>query len=359
MKRLAILTLAAVLAAAAPPCASAAATGASQLMRNPDISAEHLVFTYEDDLWLADASGGQARRLTNGPGIENAGKFSPDGQWIAFNADYDGGFDVYVMPVAGGEPRRLTFHPGADQVLDWHPDGRRVLFRSSREHPLGQPQLFLVDREGGLPEKVAVDRGALASYSPDGKRLAYNRIAREGATWKRYRGGMAQDVWVADFATGAIAKITDFEGTDNYPMWWQDRIVFLSDREDGTLNLYAMTPAGAEVTRLTNYRDYDVKSPGCGGGRVVYQHAGSLRVLDLATGVDREVVLDVGTDRAPMRSELVDVAPSTGSFGLSPAGERLLLEARGEILSLPAEKGAWFDLTRTSASREKNAAWSP
>jgi tricorn protease len=359
LKRLAILTLAAALAAAASTCASAAAAGASQLMRNPDISAEHLVFTYEDDLWLADATGGPARRLTNGPGFENAGKFSPDGRWLAFSADYDGGVDVYVMPVAGGEPRRLTFHSGADQVLDWHPDGRRILFRSSREHPLGQPQLFLVDREGGLPEKVAVDRGALASFSPDGKRLAYNRIAREGATWKRYRGGMAQDVWVADFATGAIAKVTDFEGTDNYPMWWQDRIVFLSDREDGTLNLYAMSPTGADVVRLTNYRDYDVKSPGCGAGRVVYQHAGSLRVLDLATGADREVVLDVGSDRAPMRSELVDAAPSTGSFGLSPAGERLLLEARGEILSLPAEKGEWFDLTRTSASREKNAAWSP
>ncbi len=359
MKRLAILTLAVVLTAAAPAGVSASAPGASQLMRNPDISAEHLVFTYEDDLWLAPASGGRAHRLTNGPGFETAGRFSPDGQWVAFTGDYDGGADVYVMPTAGGAPRRLTFHAGADQTLDWHPDGRRILFRSAREHPLGQPQLFLVDREGGLPEKVAVDRGALASFSPDGKRLAYNRIAREGATWKRYQGGMAQDVWVADFASGAIVKVTDFEGTDNFPMWWQDSIVFLSDREDGTLNLYAMDPAGSGVTRLTQYRDYDVKSPGCGAGMVVYQHAGGLRVLDLATGADREVAIDVATDRAPMRSELVDAAPATGSFGLSPAGERLLLEARGEILSLPAEKGEWFDLSRSSASREKNAAWSP
>ena len=128
---------------------------------SPTSAPQHLVFTYEDDLWLVAAAGGQARRLTSGPGFETAGKFSPDGQWIAFTADYDGGTDVYVMPIAGGEPRRLTFHPGPDQVLDWHPDGRRILFRSSREHPLGQPQLYLVDREGGLPEKVAVDRGAL------------------------------------------------------------------------------------------------------------------------------------------------------------------------------------------------------
>jgi len=355
LKIRAILTLAAVLTAAA----AATAQTASQLMRIPDISAQHIVFTYEDDLWLVAATGGQARRLTSGPGFETAGKFSPDGQWIAFIADYDGGTDVYVMPTAGGVPRRLTFHPGPDQVLDWHPDGRRILFRSPREHPLGQPQLYLVDREGGLPEKVAVDRGALASFSPDGNSLAYNRITREGATWKRYQGGMAQDVWVADFTSGAITKITDFEGTDSFPMWWQDRIVFLSDRADGTLNLYAMTPTGANVTRLTNYRDYDVKYPGFGAGKVVYQYAGGLHVLDLATGADREVVIDVATDRAPMRSELVDVAPATGSFGLSPAGERLLLEARGEILNLPAEKGEWFDVTRTSASREKNAAWSP
>lgn len=338
---------------------AAAAQTASQLMRFPDISERNIVFTFEDDLWLAPAEGGQAHRLTSGPGVESSAKFSPDGQWLAFNADYDGGVDVYVMPIVGGEPRRLTFHPGPDQVLDWHPDGKRILFRSSREHPLGQPQLYLVDREGGLPEKVAVDRGALASFSPDGRRLAYNRIAREGATWKRYKGGMAQDVWVADFDSGAITKVTDFDGTDSFPMWWQDRIVFLSDREDGTLNLYAMSPAGADVRRLTSYRDYDVKYPGFGAGKVIYQHRGGLRVLDIATGADREVVVDVATDRAPMRSELVDVAPDAGSFGLSPAGERLLLEARGEILNLPVEDGAWFDLTHASASREKNAAWSP
>lgn len=355
MNRRAIPILAAILVAAV----AASAQTASELLRVPDISAQHLVFTYEDDLWLAPAGGGQAHRLTSGPGVETAGKFSPDGQWLAFNADYDGGTDVYVMPVAGGEPRRLTFHPGPDQVLDWHPDGRRILFRSPRQHPLGQPQLYLVDREGGLPEKVAVDRGALASYAPDGQRLAYNRIAREGATWKRYQGGMAQDVWVADFTTGAITKITDFPGTDSFPMWWQDRIVFLSDREDGTLNLFAMAPSGENVTRLTSYRDFDVKYPGFGAGQVVYQHGGGLRVLDLASGNDHEVAIDVATDRAPMRSELLDVAPTTGSFGLSPAGERLLLEARGEILNLPAEKGEWYDLTHNSSSREKNAAWSP
>lgn len=362
MKHPRILLLAlvlAVLGAAILAAPAAAADGAAPLMRYADISADNIVFTYESDLWLVPVAGGQARRLTTGHGVETGAKFSPDGRWLAFTGEYDGGYDVYVMPTVGGEPKRLTFHPGVDQVMDWHPDGRRVMFRSGREHPMGIPQFFLVDRDGGLPEKVAVDRGALGCWSPDGRKLAYNRISREAATWKRYKGGMAQDVWVADFTTGAIKKVTDYDGADNFPMWWGDRIIFDSDREDGTLNLYSMDPTGANVTRLTRYRDYDVKYPSVGPGKVIFQLGGSLHVLDLSSGKDQEVPIQVNSDSVPMRPELVEVAPTTGSFGLSPAGERLLLEARGEILSLPVEDGFWFDITRSSASREKNAAWSP
>ncbi len=339
--------------------AGPAADHPAQLLRYADVSADRIVFTYEDDLWLVPIGGGQARRITTGHGAEVGAKFSPDGQWLAFTGNYDGGYDVYVMPARGGVPRRLTFHPGNDQVIGWHPDGKRILFRSGREHPLGVSEFFLVSVDGGLPEKVAVDRGALGSYAPDGTKLAYNRIAREMRTWKRYRGGMAQDVWIADFKAGTYDRITDWTGTDSFPMWWGDSIFFMSDREDGTLNLYAYDTTARATRRLTQYRTYDVKYPSLGAGKIVYQLGGDLHLYDIASGADVTVDIDVSSDRVPMRPELVNVDPNTGSFALSPAGERLLLEDRGEILNVPVEDGAWFNVSHTSASREKNAVWSP
>ncbi len=339
-------------------CASIA-PAATHLMRYAHIHGDLIVFTYENDLWLVDADGGDARRLTSHPGNERFARFSPDGRWIAFTAGYDGGNDVYLMDTRGGEPRRLTWHPGPDFVLGWHPDGDRVLFRSVREAPMREFETYLVSIDGGLPEKLAIDRGGLASLSPDGGKLAYNRISRENRTWKRYQGGMAQDVWVADFATGAIERLTDWRGTDNFPMWHGDRIYFNSDREDGTLNLYAHDLATGAVTRLTDYDDYDVKYPALGDGRIVFQYGEQLHVLDTATGAVRRVDVRVPSDKVRMRPEYVSVAPTTGSFNLSPGGERLLLEARGEILNLPADEGDPVDLTHTSASREKCAAWSP
>jgi len=339
--------------------AAAVAPAATHLMRYADIHGDLLVFTYENDLWLVDAAGGDARRLTSHPGNERFAKFSPDGERIAFTAGYDGGNDVYVMDVRGGEPQRLTWHPGPDFVLGWHPDGDRVLFRSVRVSPMREFETYLISAGGGMPERLSIDRGGLASLSPDGDKLAYNRISRENRTWKRYRGGMAQDIWVADFTTGAIDRITDWDGTDNFPMWHDGRIYFNSDREDGTLNLYAHDVATGVVTRLTDYDDYDVKYPSLGDGRIVYQYGEQLHVLDLAAGAVRRVDVRVPSDRIRMRPEYVSVSPTTGAFNLSPGGERLLLEARGEILNLPAEEGDPVDLTHTSASREKNAAWSP
>jgi tricorn protease len=351
-----LVILAALTAATAAP-----ADEPARLLHLADVSDDQIVFTYEADLWTVDRDGGTARRLTLGHGAERHAKFSPDGQWIAFTGQYDGFDDVYVMPAAGGEPRRLTFHPGRDQVIDWHPDGRHVLFRSSRAHPLGEPEFFLVPVDGGLPERVPTDRGALASYEAGGERLVYNRIPRETRTWKRYQGGMAQDLWLADLASGEFTRLTSWTGTDNYPMWIGDRVYFASDREDGTLNLYALDPDRPEAapTRLTSFTEYDVKYPSAGPDVIVFQHEELLHLLDTATGEVRPVPVQVRSDRVPMRPELVGIEPRSGSFGLEPGGERLLLEARGEILDVPVEEGRWRNLTGTSGSREKNAAWSP
>jgi len=336
-----------------------AAYAESHLMRMADVSADQIVFTYEDDLWLAPITGGPAHRITNDPGTEVWARFSPDGKLIAFTGQYDGGTDVYVMDATGGVPRRLTYHPAMDRVLGWWPDGKYVLFRSSREYSFRGEQVYRVPVDGGPAEKLAVDRAGLTTVSPDGKMIAYNRMTRESATWKRHVGGDAQDIWMGSLEKQDYRKITDWVGTDNYPMWQGDAIYFTSDREHGTLNLYKYDVKTGKTNALTSYKDYDVKYPSIGPKHIVYQYGETLNLLDLATGKTQMVPVEIPSDLIAVRPELVAVSPTVGSFGLSPSGVRMILEARGEILNLPVKDGEPINLTKSSGSREKSAAWSP
>ncbi|MBU0618206.1 MAG: hypothetical protein KKI02_10850, partial [Planctomycetes bacterium] len=329
------------------------------LMRMADVHGDKIVFTYESDLWLVSGDGDLARRLTNDPGVEVIAKFAPDGAQIAFTAEYDGNLDVYVMDARGGVPARLTYHPGMDRVLGWWPDGKSVYFRSNRVWPSRGEEVYRVFLDGGMPEKLPVDRAGLTAVSPDGKRIAYNRISRETRTWKRHRGGTAQDIWMGSLEEMDYQKIIDTDWSDNYPMWHGDAIYFVSDREDGTLNIYKYEVDSAEVTRVTQYTDYDVKYPSIGPNQIVYQYQETLHLLDLNTHETRAIKVRIPTDLIRMRPEFVGVSPTTGSFGLSPSGVRVMIEARGEILNLPAEDGDAINLTKSSGSREKNAAWSP
>jgi tricorn protease len=287
-------------------------------------------------------------------------KFSPDGTMLAFTGEYDGGRDVYVMDARGGVPERLTYHPSGGTLLDWTPDGSRVIFSSRRLAPAYTDELYTISVEGGMPEILPVDRGSLASMSPDGNALAYNRLGRHVRTWKRYEGGLAQDVWIADFTTGEFTKITDWGGSDQFPMWGNDgAIYFSSDREDATLNLYAYDPATGTTSRLTQFTEFDVKYPSYGDGRIVFQHGPGLNVCDVATGETAPVAISIPSDRRHVRERLETPAPRTGSFALSPGGERALIVARGEVINYPTDEGDAVNLTRTSGSREKNATWSP
>lgn len=356
MKRLSLFSVVLLLLLGA--VAAAADDQPGYLLRYADIGGGSIVFTYEGDLWLVPEQGGEARRLTSHLGSEVMAKFSPDGKQLAFTGEYDGGNDIYLMDAVGGEPKRLTWHPANDTMLDWCPDGSGVVIASSREYPF-RGHLYKVFLAGGMDMSLPVDRGSLASVAPDHSGLAYNRINRHTATWKRYEGGMAQDIWVKNFKTGAIDKITDWTGNDSFPMWGQGAIYFLSDREDGTLNLYAYDTSTKQTKRLTHFKDYDVKWPSYGDGKIVFQHGVGLKVCDTATGQVRDVPISVHSDRRHVREEFMDEAPSLGAFGLSPGGERAVLESRGELLNLPAEEGDAVNLTATSASREKYGAWSP
>ncbi len=330
------------------------------VMRYADIGHGHIVFSYEDDLWLVPEAGGEAHRVTSNPGLELGAKISPDGTMVAFTGNYDGGMDVYVMDIMGGVPRRLTYHPAADLVADWCPDGKGVVFSSNREAPSFASELYRVALDGGMPTKLPVDRGSLASVAPDHSGLAYNRYGRQVRTWKRYQGGNAQDIWVKDLKNGDINRITDWSGSDQFPMWSADgNIYFASDRQDGTLNIYAYNTTSTKTRRLTFFNDYDVKYPSLGDGEIIFQYGPGLSVLDLTSGKVRTVPVTIPSDRRLVRTELVTPSPGSGSFTLSPAGERALIEARGEILNLPTDEGDPLNLTRTPGSRERDAVWSP
>jgi tricorn protease len=329
------------------------------VMRYADIGGGQIVFTYEGDLWLVPDTGGDARRITSDPGTELAAKISRDGKLLAFTGGYDGGNDVYVMDLNGGVPRRLTFHPSGDLMLDWCPDDQGVIISSNREYPNYSSELYRVPVDGGMPMRLPTDRGSLAAVAPDHSGLAYNRIGRHVRTWKRYEGGLAQDIWVKDLKTQTTTKITDWQGTDQFPMWEGKTIYFASDREDGTLNIYGYDTETKQTERLTFFTDYDVKYPSIGDGQIVFQYGPGLSVLDLATRQVREVPINIPSDRRHVREELITPAPRSGSFSLSPAGERVLIEARGEILNLPADEGDPVNITGTSGTRERGAVWAP
>ncbi len=341
-----------------------------RLFRFPDIHNDLLVFSHAGDLWTVSAEGGQARRVTSHEGLELFGRFSPDGEQIAFSGEYDGDMNVYVMPTTGGAPKQLSYHPGfqrgaermgpENQVLGWTPDGLKILFRSRKfSYEIFMGQLFVVSPDGGYPTQLPVPEGSFTKFSPDGKKIVYTPIGRDFRQWKRYKGGMAQDVWIYDLETYDAEKITDWEGSDNVPLWIGDKIYFNSDRT-GTLNLYSYDPATKQTTPVTNYTEYDVRWPESGpGGKIIFENGGNLFVLDVNSGQTRKVEITLGDDRTWMRPEHVKVSENIRDYNLSPGGKRALFGARGEIFTVPAEHGNTRNLTNTTGVHEKYSTWSP
>ena len=333
----------------------------ARMLRFPDASADQIVFVYAGDLWIVPTAGGLARRLSSPDGQELFPKFSPDGRSIAFSGNYDGNTDVYIMPVTGGTPLRLTHHPEADLVVEWYPHGGHVLYRSRMISPSRRfNRFFKQPVEGGLPETLPMPYGELASFSPDGNRIAFQFISREFRTWKRYRGGMASDIWLYDFTRNTSEKITDFNGTDAVPMWRGDTIYFLSDRDElKKLNIWAYDIKTARVRRLTRFAEYDVKWPSIGPDSIIFENAGRLHLLDLAAETTRPVEIQVPADLPKARTRLKNVSGHIQDFSLSPTGKRALFEARGELFTVPEKHGSVRNLTNTSGVAERDPAWSP
>jgi tricorn protease len=336
----------------------AAAAEQRPLMRFPDIHGSTVVFCYGEDIWSAPVDGGVATRLTIHDGEESFPKFSPDGSLIAFTGEYDGNADVYVMNLYGGGITRVTFHPGYDRVVGWHPTENKIIFNSTRNSFNRFSRLFLISPDGTGLEELIMHEAAQGSFSPDGKKIAYNRISRENRTWKRYKGGTAQNVYMFDFEKNEDRLLTTFEGTDRIPMWIGDKIYFSSDRER-VLNIYSIDPATGDIEQLTKHTEYDVRRPSMGDGKIVYELGGSLWMLDVATKNTSRVEVAIKTDAPEMRSYITNVKDLITQFDCSPGGERALVTARGEIFTVPKEHGPTRNLTRDCGSRDKDAAWSP
>ena len=353
--------------------ASATNQAEARLLRFPDIKGDKIVFAYAGDLYITSAQGGVARRLTSSIGYEMFPKFSPDGKMIAFTGQYDGNTEVYVIPVEGGEPKRITYTATLSRddvgdrmgpnnvVMGWTPDGKKILYRT-RAYTFKDftGHLMLAPIEGGLSEKLPLKNGGFSSFSPDGKEFAYNYIFREFRTWKRYEGGMADDIRIFNFQTKQSRKITDNVNQDVFPMWSPDgsKLFYASDR-DSYMNIYEYDLKTSNTKQITNYKEYDVKFPSAGDNFIVYENGGYIHKLDMNSGKWEKVSISINNDIAWSRPEWKNLATSLRSVSVSPNGERLLGVARGDIFSVPAKNGITYNLTNSSNANDKIADWAP
>ena len=328
------------------------------LAQKPALNRTHVVFVCAGDLWKVSRDGGAAQRLTSGPGVESNPVFSPDGSLIAFTGEYDGNVDVFVIPAEGGEPQRLTWHPAADVALAWTPDGKKILFTSGRTAYSRFNELFTVGVKGGFPERLPLPMGYEGSFSPDGRHIAYVPLRRVFNAWKRYRGGTATPVWIADLSDSRIEKIPRKDSNDYEPMWVGDKVYFLSDRA-GPVTLFSYDVKTKEVSRVIPNDGLDLKSASAGPGAIVYEQFGSLNLYDLAGGKTKPLSVSIDGDMLEVRDKFVNVGDSLSSPSLSPNGVRAAFEVRGEIITVPEEKGDARNLTNTPGAMERYPAWSP
>ncbi|HVP38366.1 MAG TPA: S41 family peptidase [Candidatus Saccharimonadales bacterium] len=330
-----------------------------RLMRQPDIQGDRIVFAYAGDLWVVLRTGGLAVRVTSSEGQEQFPKFSPDGRTIAFTGEYDGNVDAYTVPTDGGEPRRLTWYPAANQVMEWYPDGKSLLIRSHRS-PERTDRFFKVPASGGFEDQLPLPSGGYASFSADGRQIAYVMPSYDNRTWKRYRGGDAPDIWVYDFDRNVSENITrDWPGPDEWPMWSGRTIYYCSDRGGRQANLWAYDLDKKAHRQVTTYSDYDVKWPSIGSDAIVFEKGGYLFVMDLPSEQVHKIQVLVPDDKPATRAEYRNVASRIGGWDLSPSAKRAVIEARGEIFTVPAEKGDVRNLTQSPGSRERGPQWSP
>ena len=340
----------------------------TRLLRHPTVSRDQIAFEYAGDLWLVSRSGGQARRITSTQGLEIEPYFSPDGAQIAFSATVAGNTDVYVVSTSGGNPKRLTYHPGNDRVRGWTPDGRRVVFASARTSAPQQAyvKLWTISVDGtGLPEQVPMPRAFSAAYSPDGRRIAYEEFQTafipdwyEASMWRHYRGGRTHPISVMNLADHSVEKLPWTNSNDTEPMWIGNTIYFISDRSH-TSNLFAYRTDTKQLTQLTQHDDFDIMTASAGADAIVYEQAGYIHLVDAKSGKSTRLNIQATGDLPWARPQFKKVASMIRNYTLSATGVRAAFEARGEIFTVPTEKGDYRNLTQSPGAHDRSPVWSP
>ena len=341
----------------------------ARLLRFPTTNGTEVVFSYGGDLYKASINGGEAERLTSHIGYEMFARFAPDGQSIAFTGQYDGNTEVFIIPAKGGEPKRLTYTATNSRddlgdrmgpnniVLTWSPDGKQIVYRN-RIGDGFSGKLWTINKDGGMSEQIPLPEGGFCSYSPDGKKLTYNRVMREFRNWKYYRGGMADDIWIYDPSAKKVENITSNNAQDIIPMWIGDEIFYISDR-DLTMNFFVYNTKTKQTEKVTNFTDYDVKFPSSNGKLIVFEKGGYLYKLDPATRQTSKINITLSSDNIYARKELMHVDSKVTAVSAAPDGSRLAITARGEVFDVPAQKGVTRNITRTPGSNDRGAEWSP
>lgn len=348
---------------------SGAFSDEGRILRYPNSSKTQITFCYAGDVYTAPIAGGLARRVTSSEGIEMYPRFSPDGSKIAFSGEYDGNREVYLIDSKGGSPDRLTYsmdiqglpeRMGPDKIImQWTSDGKNILYRSRHESwHAWVGKLYFVSPDGGVPEQLPLPDGGYASLWEDKSKIAYNRIFREYRTWKRYRGGQADDIWIYDFKTKELKNITENPAQDIIPMKRGDKVYYISDR-DGRMNLYAYDLKSGNTKKITNFTDYDVKFPSLGADHIAFSNGGYVYLTDIATETTKKIDIQIAEDFPGVRSSYENVGGKIASYEISPDGKRALFSARGDIFSVPADKGMTKNLTETPGVHERNPKWSP
>jgi tricorn protease len=332
----------------------------TRLLRSPTVSASQIAFAYANNIWVVERAGGMARRITSFQGQTSNPHFSPDGKWIAFSGEYAGNNDVYVVPAEGGEPKRLTWHPGSDSVQGWTHDGKSVMFASGRASwaPSGAPRFWTVPAEGGVEQPLPLPRGYQGKISPDGTRIAYRMNNSWDEERRNYRGGQNRPIWIVDLNGFDLTSPPWTDSKDVDPVWVGDSVFFLSDR-DSVMNVWKYDTKSKRLTQVTNFDDFDVKTLDSGGGSVVFEQAGYVHELDPKSGKEHVVNITAAGDFPWMMPRWEDVTSRMNNIALSPTGKRVVVEARGEIFTIPAEKGDIRNLSNSSGSAERDPAWSP
>src|SRR5690606_171635 len=336
-------------------------TNDTRLLSSPAMSSTHVAFIYAEDLWVANKDGSSPRRITVDYGIESNPVFSPDGRMIAFNGEYDGNIDVYVVPATGGVPKRLTWHPGADQVRDFTPDGTAVRFASQRNVFTGRfAKLYEVSLSGGAIRELPIPNAFWADYSPDGKYIAYTPLYEAFNQWKYYRGGTMSRIWIYNVSDHSVVEVPKPEGgsNDTKPQWVGDKVFFRSDR-DGEFNLYSYDVNSRQVAQHTSFKEFPVINLSGGNDQVIFEQAGYLHTFNPASGSAAKLTIGIATDLLELRPRFIKGDNYIRSASVSPTGARVVMDFRGEVVTVPGEKGDVMNITSTPGIHEKDPVWSP